>query len=121
MRQIYYRLIFWLLILAQTPLLAQDYYFEAYQPFDKSIPSPEEFLGYPIGQYHTRHDLVVAYMYTLAELSNKASVEVYGKTHENRKLLMLQIASQSNLENLEQIKRKHLEVVDPDIQVKDFK
>ena len=34
---------------------AQDYYFEEFQPFDKSIPSPEEFLGYPIGEYHTRH------------------------------------------------------------------
>ncbi len=121
MKQIYSRLIIWLLVLIQIPVLAQDYYFESYKPFNQSIPSPEEFLGYPIGEYHTRHDLVVAYMYTLAELSDRASVEVYGKTHENRKLLMLQIASPSNLENLEQINSKHLEVVNPDIQVSDFK
>ncbi len=121
MNRIYRRLILLTLIFIQMPLLAQDYYFEAYKPFDKAIPSPEEFLGYPIGQYHTRHDLVVAYMYTLAELSNRASVEVYGKTHENRKLLLLKIASPSNLKNLERIKSKHLEVVNPDVQVSDFK
>ncbi len=121
MNLFYSRFIFGLLILSNSFLFAQDYYLESFKPFDESIPSPEEFLGYPIGEYHTRHDLVVAYMYTLAELSNKASVSVYGKTHENRKLLMLQIASPSNLENLEILKQKHLEVVDPKTDVSDFK
>ena len=117
----YSRFITGLLILSHTFLFAQDYYLESFKPFDESIPSPEEFLGYPIGDYHTRHDLVVAYMYTLAELSDKASVSVYGKTHENRKLLLLQIGSPSNLENLETIKQQHLEVVDPNTDVTDFK
>ena len=116
----YNRFIIGLLILSNSFLFAQDYYLESFKPFDESIPSPEEFLGYPIGEYHTRHDLVVAYMYTLAELSNKASVSVYGKTHENRKLLMLQIASPSNLENLETLREQHLKVVDPNTDVTDF-
>ena len=120
MNHFYTRFIFGLLILSNTFLFAQDYYLESYKPFDESIPSPEEFLGYPIGEYHTRHDLVVAYMYTLAALSDKASVSVYGKTHENRKLLMLQIASPTNLENLELLKKKHLEVVDADTDINDF-
>ena len=121
MKRIYYMLFFGLTFLIQTSLVAQDYYFEAFKPFDKSIPSPEEFLGYPIGEYHTRHDLVVAYMYTLAELSDKASVTVYGKTHENRKLLILNIGTPSNLENLESIQSRHMEVVDPNTNVTDFK
>ena len=116
----YIRFIIGLLILSNSFLFAQDYYLESFKPFDESIPSPEEFLGYAIGDYHTRHDLVVAYMYTLAELSDKASVSVYGKTHENRKLLLLQIGSPSNLENLESIKKRHLEVVDPNTNVTDF-
>ena len=120
MKSIYHLLLFLLLFATQTSLLAQDYYFEAYKPFDTSIPSPEEFLGYPIGDYHTRHDLVVAYMYTLAELSDKATVSVYGKTHENRKLLMLQIGTPSNLNNLEEIRQEHLKVVNPNINVTDF-
>ncbi len=121
MKRIHYMLLFGMILWIQTPLLAQDYYFEAFKPFDKSIPSPEEFLGYPIGEYHTRHDLVVAYMYTLAELSDKAEVSVYGKTHENRKLLILQIGSPSNIKNLEEIRKKHLQVVDPNTNITDFK
>ena len=59
-------------------------------------------------------------MYTLAELSDKATVTVYGKTHENRKLLILNIGTPANLQNLESIKRRHLEVVDPNTDVTDF-
>ena len=120
MKRIYSLLLFGCMFWSQTTILAQDYYYKAFKPFDKSIPTPEEFLGYPIGEFHTRHDLVVAYMYTLAELSDKAEVSVYGKTYENRKLLMLQIGSSSNLKNLEAIRRKHIEVVDPNIAVSDF-
>lgn len=116
-----FRFLVMILCLSNSFLFAQDYFLESYKPFDTSIPSPEEFLGYPIGAYHTRHDLVVAYMYTLAELSDKASVIVYGKTHENRKLLLLQIGSSKNLLNIDQIKKRHLEVVDADTDVKDFK
>ena len=99
---------------------SQNYYFEEYQPFNKEIPSPEEFLGYPIGEYHTRHDLVVAYMEKLAELSDKATLMVYGKTNENRKLIMLTITSLENHKNFDAIKKKHLQVVDINSNITDF-
>ncbi len=99
---------------------SQNYYFEEYQPFNKKIPSPEEFLGYPIGEYHTRHDLVVAYMVKLAELSDKATLMVYGKTNENRKLTMLTITSLENHKNFDAIKKKHLQVVDVNTNITDF-
>ncbi len=105
--------------LAGFSLFSQDYYFAEYKPFDATIPSPEEFLGYPIGDYHTRHDQVVSYLYKLAELSDKATVSVYGHTHENRKLLILTIGTPENVRNLEEIRKRHLEVVDPDKNVTD--
>ena len=92
---------------------SQDYFLKDKGPFDASIPSPESFLGYGIGEQHTRHDQIVAYFYKLAELSKKASIEVYGTTHESRKLVMLTISSEANLSDLEAIKAKHLEFVDP--------
>ena len=49
-------------------LCSQDYYFEKYAPFDADIMSPEEFLGYPIGEMHTRHDLIVSYMTYLSNV-----------------------------------------------------
>ena len=108
------------IIFFSTQVNAQDYYFKEYQPFNSQIPSPEEFLGYPIGDYHTRHDLVVAYMEKLAELSDKASLYIYGKTNENRKLTMLTITSKENLQNLEAIKKNHLQVVDRNTNITDF-
>ena len=92
---------------------SQDYFLKDIGPFDSSIPSPEEFLDYGIGEQHTRHDQIVAYFYKLAEVSNKASIEVYGKTHEGRKLVILTVSSENNLSNIETIKTKHLEFVDP--------
>ena len=114
-----YFLLFLLLAL-NLNLFAQSYYYADYEPFDASIPSPEEFLGYPIGDYHTRHDRVVDYLYKLAEASDKASVQVYGKTHENRKLLILSIGNPDNIRNLEAIRKRHLEVVDVKTDVKDY-
>ena len=108
----YKKLMLSVFIFVQLSLNAQDYYYEVYQPFDSDIPSPEEFLGYPIGEYHTRHDQVVAYMYKLAELSDKATISIYGKTHENRKLLILNIGSAAHIQKLEDYRQKHLEVVD---------
>lgn len=121
MRMNLYRFFLGVFLFILLPVQAQDYYLEEFKPFNESIPSPEEFLGYPVGEYHTRHDLVVAYMYTLAELSDRAVVYVYGKTHENRKLLLLQISEAGHISNLEELKRKHLEVVDPSIKVQNFK
>ena len=120
MKNLKFNLLVLIITLYTIQVNAQDYYFKEYQPFDKNIPSPEEFLGYPIGEYHTRHDLVVAYMEKLAELSDKATLYIYGKTNENRKLLMLTITSKSNLQNLETIKRKHLQVVDRNTNITDF-
>ena len=120
MKNKYKLFVFLLLVFMQYSIYAQDYYFKEYKPFNEKIPSPEEFLGYSIGDYHTRHDMVVAYMYKLAELSDKASLKVYGLTNENRKLIMLTIASQENLKNLDAIKKKHLQVVDEDTNITDF-
>ena len=101
-------------------LSAQDYYFKDNAPFNKNIPTPEEFLGYPIGEQHTRHDQIVAYFYKLAEVSEKATIELYGKTHENRKLVMLTVSSKENLNNLSSIKEKHLQFVNPKLSPKNY-
>jgi hypothetical protein len=92
---------------------AQDYFLKNQAPFDTTIPSPETFLGYPIGAQHTRHDQIVSYLYKLAEISDRASIKVYGKTHEQRKLVMLTVSSPANLKNLSTIKTSHLQFVDP--------
>ncbi|WP_456377001.1 M14 family zinc carboxypeptidase, partial [Lutibacter sp.] len=92
---------------------AQDYFLKSTKPFDTSIPSPEDFLGYPIGERHTRHDQIVAYLTKLSELSEKASIVTYGETYEYRKLVVLTISSKKNLANLANLKEKHLAFTNP--------
>lgn len=108
------------LLFLSLNLTAQDYFFGDKKPFDSKIPSPEEFLGYPIGEQHTRHDQMVAYFYKLAEVSDRAEIEVYGYTHERRKLVMLRVSTPENLSNLESIKAKHLEFVNPSSNAKNY-
>jgi hypothetical protein len=105
-----------LLVLAMfcsTTIFAQDYFLKKFEPYKKDIPSPEEFLEYGIGEHHTRHDLIVAYLEKLAEVSDRASIYQYGKTHEGRKLVMLTISTPENLVNLEALKQQHLAFTDP--------
>lgn len=89
------------------------YYFSEGERFDSAIPSPEEFLGYPIGDWHTRYDLIVKYYEKLAEVSDLAELQTIGYTHEHRPKIILTIASTNHLANLEQIRLKHLELTDP--------
>ncbi len=95
--------------------VSQNYFYKNFTPFNPAIPSPATFLGYAIGEHHTRHDQVISYFELLAKLSDKVILTEYGRTHENRKLLMLTIASNENIKQLESIKKKHLDLVNPDI------
>ncbi|MDT0606944.1 M14 family zinc carboxypeptidase [Croceitalea rosinachiae] len=101
-------------------LSAQDYFFKKFQPFNAEIPSPETFLGYGIGEHHTRHDLIVAYLTELARVSDRASIYEYGRTHEGRKLIMLTITTPENLKNLDNLKQQHLAFTDPGQSVSNY-
>jgi hypothetical protein len=109
-----------LVVLFGSTLSAQDYFYQKFKPFNENIPSPEAFLGYGIGEHHTRHDLIVAYLEKLAEVSDRASIQYYGKTHEGRKLVMLTITAPENLNNLEQLQEAHLAFTDPSKSVSNY-
>ena len=92
---------------------SQDYFLENFGPYNENIESPEEFLGYEIGDQHTRHDLILAYFKYLSSVSERANLINYGKTHEGRSLVFLSISSSENLKNLEEIKTEHLKSTIP--------
>ena len=106
---IYYSII----ILSFNYSFSQDYFLENFSPYDESIQSPEEFLGYEIGNQHTRHDLILAYFKYLSSISEKADLITYGKSYEGRTLTLLSISSTENLKNLENIKKEHLKSTIP--------
>ncbi|HMQ00623.1 MAG TPA: hypothetical protein PKC24_12640, partial [Cyclobacteriaceae bacterium] len=63
--------LFLLFIISQFAFAQADYFYPNTGNFNKNIPSPEEFLNYPIGTHHTRHDKVVEYFKELARLSER--------------------------------------------------
>ncbi|MBX2817202.1 MAG: zinc carboxypeptidase, partial [Saprospiraceae bacterium] len=103
----YFAICFFLFLFAQSAI-SQDYFTSKYGPFDPSIPSPESFLGYPIGTHHTRYDRMVAYLTHLAELSDRASIQTYGQTYGHRPLVLFSVAHPSLLDNMESIREQHL-------------
>lgn len=95
----------------------QDYFFPEKGPFNESIPTPEEFLGYGIGEFHTRHDRLVSYFYELARLSDRVHIQEIGKTYEQRPMIVATITSPENYSKLNQIQQEHLKLVDPQAKV----
>ena len=80
---------------------------------DPSIPTPESVLGFEVGKWHIRHDLLVKYMERLAAASDRIQLTVTGRTYEDRSLLLLTISSPTNLANLDSIREQHLQLSDP--------
>ena len=104
---------FKIIIISFNYSFTQDYFLENFGPYNENIQSPEEFLGYEIGDQHTRHDLILAYFKYLSSVSERANLINYGKTHEGRSLVLLSISSSENLKNLEEIKTEHLKSTIP--------
>ncbi|MDW3647963.1 MAG: M14 family metallopeptidase [Bacteroidia bacterium] len=102
------------LLWVPSDLLGQnDYFFPKINSFDEKVPSPEDFLGYAIGEQHTRHDRLVSYMQELARVSERAQYLQLGMTYEYRPLLMLIISDPGNLARLEDIQKDQLKAVIP--------
>jgi hypothetical protein len=97
------------------PVSAQnDYFFPKNISFDPDIPTPQEFLGYSIGDMHTRIDRMVAYMEELGRVSDKADFQIIGYTNERRPQLVLTITSPDNHKNLDDIQQAQWALIDPE-------
>ena len=92
---------------------AQEEYFFPGETFDPAIPSPSQFLGYPIGDWHTRYDLIIKYFEKLDQISELAELKTIGYTHERRPKVILTISSPSNMGSLEKIRLNQLQLADP--------
>ncbi|HLO81606.1 MAG TPA: M14 metallopeptidase family protein [Chitinophagaceae bacterium] len=75
----------------------------------QTVPSPDEFLGYPLGTRFTLHYKIVQYVEALAKSRpDMMKVEYYGKTYEGRQLLVTYISSPENISSLESIRQNNL-------------
>jgi hypothetical protein len=73
------------------------------------LKSPEQFLGYALGEKFTPHYRIVQYFEQAAAASSQQmKLETYGYTNEGRPLLLAAISSPENMSRLEEIRNNNL-------------
>ena len=85
-----------------------SYYLPQNITYNKDIPTPKQVIGHEIGEWHVTHDKLMFYMQTLAEKSERITLENRGQTFEGRPILLLTITSPKNHQNIEKIREEHL-------------
>lgn len=100
----------YLLLQAQPSL---EYYLPEAKSYNPSIPKPSDVLGYEVGEWHVEHTLLLNYMRALAAASDRITIEEYGRTYENRPLVLLTITSPANHSRIDQIRENHLKLTNP--------
>jgi hypothetical protein len=72
------------------------------------IKSPEAFLGYPLGSKFTPHHQIIAYFKYVASMNKNIQLIDYGKTYENRPLMVAVISSKENMDRIEEIRKNNI-------------
>lgn len=95
-RLLFFFLIFILVLTAQT--------------VSAQLQSPDQFLGYELGDRYTPHHQVVAYVRHVAENSDRVTIQSYGETYENRELVYLVVTTPENHQQIEEIRTNNLKL-----------
>ncbi|HUP42718.1 MAG TPA: M14 family zinc carboxypeptidase, partial [Thermoanaerobaculia bacterium] len=80
---------------------------------DPGVPSPAEFLGYPLGSRFTHHHRILEYLERLAEASPRVSTWRYGETYEGRPLTLVAVSLSENVARLDELRAAHRRLADP--------
>jgi hypothetical protein len=91
-----------------------SYYLPKDVSYDPSIPTPEKVIGHKVGEWHITHDRLVQYMRSVDAASDRAVLRELGVTYEGRPQVVLVFTSPANHARLEEIRREHLKLSDPD-------
>lgn len=110
------RLIIFLLLCISLTSSAQQlsYYLPSSVTYNTAIPTPKQVVGHEVGEWHITHDRLVMYMKTIDAASDRVNAVVTGTTHEGRQQLALFITSPANHARLEEIRKQHLQLSNPE-------
>jgi len=89
------------------------YYLPKGYTYNPAIPTPEQVLGYQVGNWHVTHDQLVTYMKAVALASDRVMIQETGRTYEKRPQVVLTISTPANLTKLDQIKADRAKLRDP--------
>ncbi len=78
----------------------------------QSTKSPEEYFGYGYGKkFHFHHQIVEYAKYITSQNPNNTKLLPYGTTSEGRELFVVAFGSAENIQNLENIRKGHLQSI----------
>lgn len=90
-------------------LFFSSLFFTAYPAqAQEELQSPDEFLGYELGEQWTPHHKVLDYFSHVAEHSPLVELEQYGETNEGRELVIVTVAGEENRDRIEEIRENNL-------------
>ncbi len=78
-----------------------------------AIPTPDEFLGYKLGDRFTPYARILDYFNELAKRSSLITVHQFGETYEHRPLILAVITSSRNRAGLDAIRQNVVALSDP--------
>ncbi|GAB3639881.1 M14 family metallopeptidase [Spirosoma arcticum] len=97
------------LLLAGLALASLSALAQTTAPSSTTVSSPAQFLGYKIGDRFTPHHRVLAYAEQVArQMPNRVKLLPYGTTYEGRQLMAVAIASDANMNRLDEIRTNNL-------------
>ncbi len=73
--------------------------------YDQSLPTPNDHLRHPLGQWPQRYHELVSFVTEIASRSPRVRLEVHGESYEGRKLYNVLVSSEDNIARLDEIKR----------------
>jgi hypothetical protein len=97
---------------AQVDLTPQRFDFDPDISYDPAIPSPQDFLGYELGDQFTLYANSVAYFRALAAASDRITINQYGETYEGRPLINLVVTSPQNHARMDDVLAEHKKLMD---------
>lgn len=91
-----------------------DYYLPTGTTYNPKVPTPEQFFGFQIGEWHLRSEQLTAYLRAVAAAApERVKFDILGYTHERKPLVVLAITAPENHARLEQLRAEHLALLDP--------
>lgn len=112
MKNLLLSLIAFSILLSANAQIDQNFYFGKTVATIKNIPEPGDICGQTFGDWHFSHDQLVQYFKAVAEKSDRMKLVKTGKTYEGRPLMLAFISSPENIQNLESIRKEHLDFIE---------
>jgi hypothetical protein len=82
-------------------------------PFDPAIPSPHDYLKFPLGERPVRQAQVLEYFGRLDEATERLQLVKMGETYEGRPLVYAVISDEQNMARLNDIRTNLSRIADP--------